>query len=235
MLQDPVIELDLNAPRTVGEIVRTATRVYARLPLLFIVTAAIVVVPYELAVIAVVQSRHLAIGAELLLGLANLALVGPFIAAMQMQALLDLGQPRQQRPAVADAIRRGLTVLPVVAAVDIVAGFAVGLGLLWFILPGILIAVRWAVAAQVAAAERTNWPTALRRSFRLTHRSFLRVLMLVVISDVLADLGTVAIRRNDVATWVLEAAVAVLAHSFGTLLIDLLYFDLRAREAPRVA
>ena len=216
-----------------GQLLDTALRIYARLPLLFTVLAGTVVVPYEVVVLLVSHGKHVSATAELLLTLANLALVNPCVAAMVMQALIDLGEGR--RPHGADVIRRGLMVLPVVAAAEIVAQLAEFAGFL-LVIPGVIVAVRLAVAAQVAATEKTDWPGAIRRSVRLTRGNFLRVLGLVAIQWLLTYLVALFIAHaSSPAPTVVGLVLGVLSQSFCTLLISLLYFDLRARDAARVA
>ena len=48
-------------------------------------------------------------------------------------------------------------------------------------IPAVILAVRLAVAPQVAATEKTNWPGAIRRSMLLTAGNFWRVLGLLAI------------------------------------------------------
>ncbi len=235
MAGHPQTTLDLRRTRTIAEIVIDALRLYARLPLLFIFLAGIVVVPYEAVVLAVVHTSKVSLGTGLVLGIVDLALVDPFIAALQVQALLDLGEG--QRPALASVIRRGLSVLPVVAAAEIVAGLGEALGFFFFVIPGIVVAVRWAVAAQVAAVERTNWPAAIVRSALLSRGSFWRILGLIAFANLLTYTAAAVIGGGGGSAAAVAAgvALAVLVHSFATLLANLLYFDLRAREATVVA
>ncbi len=125
--------------------------------------------------------------------------------------------------------------LPVVAAAEIVAGLIEFAGFL-LIIPGVILTVRLAVAAQVAATERTNWPGAIRRSMLLTRGNFLRVLGLVAIQWLLTYLVALIIgHNNSVVATVVGLILGVLSQSFCTLLISLLYFDLRARDSARVA
>jgi len=226
--------IDLTSPRTIGQILSAALWLFARRPLLFILLAGIVVVPFELVGLLVSQRKTVTTETVLLLALANLALVTPFVTALQMQALLALGEGR--KPAITSVVRRGLQVLPVVAAADIVAGLSEVVGLAFFVIPGIFIGVRLAVAGSVAATERTNWPGAIRRSLLLTQGNFLRVFALLAIQQVLIYLVASIIHgSNAVATQIIALALAVLVQAFGTLLINLLYFDLRARESTPVA
>jgi hypothetical protein len=227
---DSTTDLDLSRPRTIGEVLGIALRLYARQAPLFIFLAGIVVVPYEVVVIAISDGKHVTVGTDLVLAIVNLALVDPCIAALLVHAVLKLGDG--QRPPVAEVIRRGLTVLPVVAAAEIVAGLGEVLGFIFFIIPGLFLAVRWAVVAQAAAVERTNWPTALRRSFELTHLNFWRVLGLLAIANILNDIAAAIIGTGESpGPTIAGIVIAIIVHSFGTLLLTLLYFDLHAREA----
>jgi hypothetical protein len=230
---DPSPQIDLSTPRTVGQILDAAFRIYARRPLLFMCLAGIVLVPYGAVFLLVSSSKHVSAATEFILALADLALVNPFIAALEMQALIDLGDGR--RPEIPDVISRGVKVLAVVAAADIVAGLCEFVGLLFFLVPGLLAAVRLAVAAPVAATERVSWPEAIRRSLQLTRGNFWRVLGLLAIQAVLTYLVALIIGGSSVAGVIVGAVLAILAQSFCTLLINLLYFDLRARETAPVA
>jgi hypothetical protein len=235
MLGQPITDLDLERQRTLGEILGTALRLYARAPLLFLFLAGIVVLPYQIAVVLLEHGKaQSSVGTAFLLGLLGLALINPCIAAVQVQAILDLGQG--ERPRVGDVIRRGLNVLPVVAAADIIAGIGVAIGLVCFIVPGLFLAIRWSVVAQAAAVERTDWPTALRRSGQLARRNYWRILGLLFIAGLLNEIPADVTRTGShLGLTIVGIALALLAGSFGTLLINLLYFDLRARENPPVA
>jgi hypothetical protein len=226
-------DLDLRSPRTVGQILDAAFRVYSRRPLLFISLAAIVLIPYGVATVLVAHAKHVPAATEFVIVLADLAVVNPFVSALQMQALMDLGSGN--RPAVADVIRRGVRVLPVVAAADIVAGIIEFAGLLLFVIPGVFVAIRLAVVAPAAAAERISWPDALSRSAGLTRGNSWRVLGLLAIQGVLSYLALSIESASSIAVAIAGAALWIVAQSFCTLLINLLYFDLRARQVAPVA
>jgi hypothetical protein len=229
----PTTDLDLSSPRTVGQILDTAFRVYSRRPLLFISLAAIVLIPYGVATVLVAHAKHVPAATDFVILLADLAVVNPFVSALQMQAVMDLGSGN--RPAVSDVIRRGVRVLPVVAAADIVAGIIEFAGLLVFVIPGVFAAIRLAVVAPAAAAERISWPDALRRSAGLTRGNSWRVLGLLAIQGVLSYLALSIESASSIAVAIAGAALWVVAQSFCTLLINLLYFDLRARQVAPVA
>lgn len=227
--------LDLNSPRTIGQILKAALQLYARLPLLFIFLAGIVVVPFEIVVVLLAQGKGgLSVSTNLVVRLVQLALIDPFIAALQVQVLLSLASA--ERPRIADVIRRGLAVLAVVAAAEIIAGIGIAIGALFFIIPGVILAIRWAVVAQVAAVERTDWPTALRRSAQLARQNYWRILAVVAIVTVLNQIpADVTGTAKQLGLTIAGMILALLVYSFGTLLTSFLYFDLRARESAPVA
>jgi len=233
-LTDPSAGLDLSIPRTNGQVFAVAFRIYSHWAHLFIFLGAIVLVPYGVVTAIVTSAKHVSTATELVLALAGIAIVNPFIAAMQMQALIDLGA--QRRPMLADVLRRGLRVLPVVAAAGIVAGLPEFLGLIYppFVIPGLLAAVRLVVAAPVAAAEGGTWPDAVRRSVRLTRGNSWRVFGLLLIQAILTLVVASLVGTSAISATIVGVALAVLAQSFFTLVIALLYFDLRAREAGPV-
>jgi hypothetical protein len=227
--------IDLNSPRTIGQILGAALRLYARLPFLFMFLAAIVVVPYEVVVALLTHGKAgLSLSSEAVLLLVGLALINPCVAALQVQALVSIGAG--DRLDLADVIRRGLVVLPVVAAADIVAGIGIAIGALIFVIPGVILAIRWAVVAPVAALERTDWPTALRRSGQLARHNYWRILGILVVVAVVNELPAGLTRSpSSLGTTIAAIVVATIVHSFITLIVNILYFDLRARAAAPVA
>ena len=235
-------ELVPDRARAVPELIEAAARLLAAFPLLFPALAALVVVPYDVAVLLAERSGPLGTRAgnpsgALLLALLGSLLVGPLVSALHVHAVVDLREGR--RPTVLGVIPRGLRVLPVAAAASIVAGLGTALGLLALILPGLILAVRWAVVAQVAATEGVDWIGALRRSRALTLGHGWHVAVFLVAASVLGGVPTVA---GDVAvsghdTLALPFAAGVILHllvvSFVALATALLYVDLRVRSGTQ--
>jgi hypothetical protein len=239
VLQDHSKSLDLTQPRRVPEVLSSALWLYLTWPALFVALSAIVVVPYELVVQVVAHASPLgqqnsSAGTLFILEVIDLALVAPFISALAVQAVITIGDG--QTPEIGDVIRRGVRVLPVVAAAEIIVGIGVAIGLAFLIIPGVILALRWAVVAQVAAVERTDWPTALRRGAQLARRNYLRIFaLLIVIALVNVTLtgigGAIAGTRDGAVQVVVGIIIVVLTRTFGALVTAVLYFDLRAREA----
>lgn len=236
--------VDLERPKSVGELIADAVRCYRLYPGLFAQITLAVVVPYALIVLLIDGRGLLSQGggsasAALLVLVLDLLLVGPLISALHVNAVVEIGERRH--PQVNTVLARGARVLPVVAAAQIVAAFGTALGFILLIVPGVLLMARWAVVAQTAALEDVNWIGALRRSGELTAGCYLHVLGLLisvaVINIVIARIGTaLAGSGGSVVAVVLGIVFEMVTLSFAALSSAMLYFDLRARKrAPAVA
>jgi hypothetical protein len=122
-----------------------------------------VVIPYWLIVLLIDGSgplgqAHHGASAVLIVTLLGVLLVTPLISALHIHALTVIGEGRQ--PAIGAVLLRGVRVLPVVAAAEIVAGLGIVIGFVFLIVPGVILAIRWAVVAQAAAIERVDWRNA---------------------------------------------------------------------------
>lgn len=230
--------IDLDQPRPFAGVVGTTLTLYARHPFVFAMLALAVVVPYELAVLVIAHvpplgARHESAGTTLTLGLLDIALVGPLVSAFYVSAVLSVGAG--ERPRLVQVARTCATALPVVAAAQIVATLGIAVGLFAFIIPGIVLTVRWAVVAQVAAIERTDWMGALRRSFELTRGAgahvFIVIFFAALVDLALAAAAAAATRSiSRPGQVILGIAVVTVARSFAALTSAVLYFDLVARK-----
>ena len=234
-------ELDLSEPRSVWAIVGAALSLYARYPLLFLILAGAVVVPFELIVLVVsgygpLRQSYIPGAGLWLVSLVGTTLVTPLVSALHVHAVKDVGAGK--RPRLADVGRRGIRVLPVVAATSIMVFLGVIAGLLLLVIPGVILLLRWTVAVQAAALENTGWQDALRRSGELARGSYAHILGLGVVSFVIAGgIASVldAFAHGHAASAQLVAlgtAERTFLQSFSALLFALLYFDLSARSQP---
>ncbi len=232
--------VDLRRPRSVGEVLVTSLTMLGRRPLLFLSFALMVVAPYELLVVAFTNANTITgkttATTQLILTLVDLALIGPLISALIVNAVLLSGEGT--RPTLIAVLRRGLVVLPVVAAAEIVAGIGIFIGVLAFVVPGVILAIRWAVVAQAAAVERTDWPGALRRSGELTRGLFLHafaVVVVVTVVNVLLTYAAGALTSGSGRTLQVVVVIAFItvSRSFSAVCTALLFFDLVAREKTR--
>jgi len=230
------------APRPAHRLVLAAFALYRRYPVLFFVLAAAVVVPYWAIVLAATQvgpltSGSLAPATALLLELLDWSLVTPLISGLHVHAVAEALQGRD--PHLPSVARKGLRVLPVVAAASIVSSLGIVVGFFALIVPGIYLMLRWAVVAQAAAIEHEGWLPALRRSHQLTDDHFRHVFVFLLFVTVIVVAPTVlgSLGFDDDTTavsFLVGLLVEVLTLSFGALATALLYFDLRARFGPAV-
>lgn len=230
-------KVDLGRAKSVGEIIADAVRCYVAYPMLFATLTLAVVLPYAVIVGLVEQAnliggtRHGAVAAFGLI-LVDVLLVGPLISALHVHAVVELGA--QRVPKAREVFARGVRVLPVVAAAQVVAGIATGVGFVLFIVPGLFLLAVWAVVAQVAAIEKTDWMGALRRCAELTRGSRWHALGVVlsvgIINAVIERICGAAV-GSGVSAGALIAGVVVemITLSFAALTSAMLYFDLRSR------
>jgi hypothetical protein len=235
--------IELNRRRSVGEILRLALGLYRDYPWLFLILAAAVMAPYDLAVLAVTGHGPLGRGHEgfpvsTLLSVLNFSLIGPLISALHVHAVVVIGEGR--RPRLGRVALSGLRVLPVVSAAEIVANIGIIAGLVALIVPGILLALQWSVVAQAAAVEDGGWLPALRRSRQLTEGHYWHIIGLFLVTGALSfgvRFGAAAIPvggSSGAASVTLGIAVDTILASFAALTLAVLYFDLLARAAePR--
>jgi hypothetical protein len=234
-------QLRLDGPLSIVEIVATALRLFARHPAAFGLLALAVVAPYELIVLAITGTAPLGQqnakpGTVFTLLLIDAAFVGPLISALYVQAVVVIGGGERLR--MLEVVIRGARVLPVVAAAQIVAGIGIAIGLIAFIVPGVILSIRWAVVAQAAAVERTDWLGALRRSGQLAKENYLHVFaltLLVTAVNVVLSLAGESITGSSRAAGavILGIAVQTIVRSFAALATAILYFDLLARHRGR--
>lgn len=235
--------IEIDRERSVADIIADALDLYQSYPLLFLTLALGVIAPYQLAVLAIngtgplAGSAHQSLGAYYLLLLLGYAFVGPLVSALHIHAVIRIGAGGT--PRLAQVALQGLRVLPVVAAAVIVAGFGIALGFLALIVPGVMLALRWSVVAQVAAVEHEGWIPSLRRSSALTRGHYWHIFALLVITAVVN--GGIAIAAaaiplggtSGAASVALGIATHTITASFSALTLAVLFFDLRARAPGR--
>jgi hypothetical protein len=230
-------------PQSAHQLVIGTFRLYRRYPLLFLVLAAGVIVPYELIVLAVTGSGplgqgSLSPGADALVTLADWTLVTPLISALHVHAV---GEAREGgTPRLAPIARQGLKVLPVVAAASVVSSLGITVGFVALIVPGIFLLLRWFVVAQAAAIEHEGWLPALRRSGELTDDRYGHIFVFAVYLGLIVSLPVFLIGLglgddSSGAALVARLLVQVVAWSFGALATALLYYDLRVRREYALA
>ncbi|MHB8533512.1 MAG: hypothetical protein ACYDC2_12410 [Solirubrobacteraceae bacterium] len=231
------VTLDLSRALSVRALVRASGGLYRRFPVLFLALALCVIAPWDLVLLAITGRGPFHHGAEsagtyVLVEIVRTSLITPLVSALHMHAVVTSG--RGERPRLASVALQGLRVLPVVAAASIISGLGIALGYLAFVLPGIVLSLRWAVVAQVAAVEPVDWTEALGRSRALTRENYAHVLGVILLVGLINGAVTLGARAVSIsaeapAAVALGIAADTLLASFAALATALLYFDLLAR------
>ena len=230
--------IDIERPCSIRELIGASINLYFRVPILFLALAAIVVVPYELAVLLVTGAGPLAVGrtgfiTSNLVSLADYFLAIPLISALHVHAVREVGEGG--RPRFVPTFRQSLSTLPAVILATGITWVGITLGLLAFAVPGLLLLARWAVVAQAAALEGGGWTDALRRSADLTKDRRWHAFGLTLAAGLIAMLPTLGLaaafghKTTTVASFAADTALQIVLRSFEALATALLYFDLKAR------
>ncbi len=208
-----------------------AFSIYRRHFLALVGSVAVIVVPLAIAELALGQAAPIA---ALLLGL---------LPAAAAACLVDQAAAGN-RPTVA-TVWSALTP-NVVALILTMLLFLAGvfIGLLLFIVPGVVIAVWWALVAPVIALEGKRYGAALGRSKELVSGSWWRVLGILLVIGLMAYAVSIAVSalaggeggsgRDNLQLTPVEViantAVQLLISPFLAVVTALLYFDLRNRR-----
>ena len=236
------MRLDLDQPRTLGELVAVTFDLFGRHLAVFLSLTLVVVAPIVLVVDGV-WGRYLAEGGDVdpptAAAAASLALgvlvIPPLVTALHVVVVQALA--RGEEPTVGGALRSASTrLLPAVAAV-VVYSLAVAAGLLALVVPGVWLAVRWYFCAQAAVVDGLGPADALRRSAQVVEGRWWRTFgVLLAFGLVVGAVGAVGgalaheIQNGALFTtaWILVQTITLsLTAIFGTLL----FFDSRARTA----
>ncbi|HEX3555179.1 MAG TPA: hypothetical protein VIA62_18295 [Thermoanaerobaculia bacterium] len=140
-------------------------------------------------------------------------------------------QIRGQNPSLMDCLRVAFSRFFPVLGVGIVAGFAVGLGAVFCLVPGFILAAMFAVAIPVTVEERAGVSDALRRSAFLTDGFRWQVFGLLFLLGVLEQiLVRVAISpAHDLGTLLMiSSAVNVLTIGLRATAVAVMYYRLRS-------
>jgi hypothetical protein len=202
------------------------------------VLAAVVVVPYEVIVLAATGAGpfaqgKLGFGTSTLLLAIGTFLVTPLISALHAHGVLDVRDGNQ--PRLGPITRRALAALPTVSAAVIISWLGIAAGFIALVVPGVLLSLRWSVVSQVAALEGKGWTEALSRSRELTRTHYPHIFGLFLLAGVIATLPFSLVglafghSTTNAASFLVGTALQILLRSFTALATALLYFDLSAR------
>jgi hypothetical protein len=240
-----VAPIDLEHPRNLGSILDDAFALYRRAYPTLLLVALVVIVPLQLLVFGVglgwltgpyhaTQTRT-----DLAVSLLQPLLAVPLVTAMTVHVVREAaaGRDPSARPALRAAALAARRLLPAVALA--LLGEALGFLL---IIPGIVLAVRWALVSQVVVVEGEEGTGALARSARLVAgRGWFTFGVIAVLAILVSLLGQVVLLPLDAAArsaghqWpalIGQTVAQVLAVPLQAVAVTLLYFSLRAEKEP---
>ena len=236
------MRLDLESPRTLGELVTLTFDLFGRHLAVFLSLTLAVVAPIVLVVDGV-WGRYLAEGGDVdpptAAAAASLALgvlvIPPLVTALHVVVVQALA--RGEEPTVGGALRSAATrLIPAVAAVAVYT-LVVAAGLVALIVPGVWLAVRFYFCAQAAVVDGLGPADALRRSAQVVQtrwwRTFGYLLAFGLVVGAFGAVGGALAHEIDngalfTIAWILIQTLTLsLSAIFGTLL----FFDSRARTA----
>lgn len=140
----------------------------------------------------------------------------------------------------ADALWRGTRALPAVFIAELVVTLGIAIGLLFFIVPGLVLAVRWCVVAPCISNKSNPWSRwyhGIGESVRLTTDSFWHVFCVIAFVAMIAtvfSLGVDAISTTKTIRDIIAVAMQILNVSFGGTVLAVLYTDLVVRQTDDI-
>ncbi len=215
----------------VGAIIRRAFQIYVdQAPVLMPAAAVVFVISSVFGVLLIAASA----------GLAFIALIVSLVATtlftgMVVELVSDVQDGR--RDASAGQLLRAVTpVLGKLILVGIVAGIGILIGFILIVIPGLILATIWSVAAPVVVLERPDGLRALGRSRELVRGNgwnvFAVILLLVILVGLLASGVEFAGDAAGTAVGlVVRVVVGILTAPISALAAAVLYFDLRKAHA----
>jgi hypothetical protein len=234
------VRLDLDQPRTLGELVGLTFELFGRHLATFLSLTLIVVAPIVIVVDGVwggyladggdADPSKAAVGASIALGT---IVIPPLVTALLVVVVQALA--RGEEPTVGTALRVAGPRLPAAVAAVVLYVLAVAVGLVALIVPGVWLSVRWYFAAQATVVDGLSPVAALRRSAEVVETRWWRTFGAVVAFSLIVGIvgavaGAVVGTIDDGAIYtsaevLLQAVLLSLTAIFGTLL----FFDSRTR------
>jgi hypothetical protein len=178
----------------------------------------------------------------LLVGLLTIVLTLMGTSLLQgalVEVVRGLHEDGDDDPSALEALGRAGTKVGRLVGVALVQSIGIGLGLLLFVVPGLLALTRWAVAVPVAMLEDRKTDDAIRRSKQILAGNGWNVFKVIFVSGLLAVVVTipfslVAARAGLVGWWIASTLASMLVAPFAAHALTVVYFALVQPERPVV-
>jgi len=241
-------------PRTLGEILSEAFRIYKENAAKLLIIVAVIVVPLSFISAAGVRllgepklhrvgttieySRSFGVTvAALLIGAAIGVITWAILQAAMLRgaAQATIGDPVD----VEASYRWGLRRFGSVLLLAILVGIVVVLGFILLIIPGIIFLVFLSVSEPALIVENRRGTEAMSRSWNLVRGHFWHALVVIlvaaIITGVVQGILTAIGGDNWFVRWIFTAIAQIITAPFTALVTVLLYLDLRARKEALTA
>ncbi|HEV8621367.1 MAG TPA: hypothetical protein VGR33_00530 [Actinomycetota bacterium] len=246
-------------PRTLGEILSEAFRIYRENAAKLMVIVAVIVVP--LSFISAVLVRLLgepkahrveilgqpatieysrSFGVTILVILIGAAIGVIIWAILQAAMLRGAAQATIGDPVDVEASYRwGLNRFGSVLLVAFLVGIVVGVGFILLVIPGIIFLVFLSVSEPALIVENRRGTDAMSRSWNLVRGHFWHALVVIlvaaIITGIVQGILTAIGGDNWFVRWIFTAIAQIITAPFTALVTVLLYLDLRARKEALTA
>jgi uncharacterized membrane protein len=237
--------LELARERNLSELVSDALGVMRRHPGPLLAVSVAIVVPVQLIVSGIGLERltseyrsDVSQAEQAIPTVLSFFVIAPLVAAAMIHMLRAIS--RDERPGAWAGLQDALDdFAPLFLAVLMTAvGIAVGLAAL--IIPGIYLLIRWFFVVQCVVIEDRRGFDSLARSGQLVRGSWLRVFVIVVVTQALAAIPALLISvpleaaadsaDRDVIALAGEMAASIVTAPFVAIVATLLFYDLRVRR-----
>jgi hypothetical protein len=142
-------------------------------------------------------------------------------------------------PSLGQVLARASTRLGRLVAVSLLSGIGIALGLLLLVVPGLVLATRWAVAVPVAMLEDASARVALKRSREIVRGNEWRVLRVVIVSGILTAgaallFSLLSARLGLFGGWLALTLGSALTTPYTAHALTVVYYTLREPGRPIV-
>jgi hypothetical protein len=230
-----VCAVEAQRTRSIGDLMLASVSLYRQRPLLYTVMTACVVATYDITILAVTGHRPFGrppanFGWSSLDNGTAVLMLTPLAAALLARMITRFDREQGSSPWGAGV--GSLRILPIAVIAQVIAYLGIGLAALFFLLPGVVLWVRWFVVAPAIAVEGRSVVGALRRSAQLTANRYWHILGVLGILWVLVLVTTLCVHvvvagsTTGGGVVLFEVVVQAILTSYMALMTALLYFDL---------